>query len=144
MIELRIAAKAVIVKEGKVLVISRSPQEMENREFEDIEIIDLPGGIIEAGERVEEGLHRELKEEVGLEVSIIKPLMVSDHFGSSLHIVGILFLCKYKDGEVRLSPEHDQYYWVDLEGLKEMDNCYWAISRVEHALREYKNIGGQA
>lgn len=140
MAELKIAAKAVIIKEGKALVIARSREEMEQGEFEGIEVIDLPGGLIEPGERIEEGLQREIMEEVGLEVEILKPVMVSDHFGEGLHIVGILFLCTYRRGEVRLSPEHDRYYWVDVDELRKMDSSSWAVERVELAFNEYKKI----
>ncbi len=138
--ELKVAVKAAIIKEDRVLVITRSREEMENGEFEGIEVIDLPGGVIEAGEGVEEGLRREIEEEVGLEVSIIKPLMVSDHFGEGIHVVGILYLCKYINGEVVLGPEHDEYYWVDVYELESMDSSSWAIERVELALREYNRI----
>jgi len=140
MTKLSIAAKAVIIKDGKALVITRSSEEMGNGEFDDIEVLDLPGGLIETGERVEEGLHREVMEEVGIEVSIIKPLMVSDHFGSDLHIVGILYLCKYKSGDVRLGPEHDEYYWVNVDELRSIDSSSWAIEKVEQGLREYIRI----
>lgn len=140
MIELKVAVKAVIVKGNRALVITRSREEMENGEFEGIEAIDLPGGLIENDEGVEEGLHREIMEETGLNVSIIKPLMISDHLSSGLHIVGILFLCKYKSGEVRLGPEHDDYYWVNTTELRNMDSCSWAIERVELALKEYNRI----
>ena len=140
MMVLKVAAKAVIVKDGKALVITRSSKEMQNGEFDYIEVVDLPGGIIEPGEKVEEGLRREVMEEVGLEVNVIKPIMVADHFGSGLHIVGILFLCLYKSGEIRLGPEHDEYYWVDVDELRNMDSSSWAVKRVELALEEYRRI----
>lgn len=136
--ELKVAVKAVIIKDDKALVITRSKEEMAKSEFEDIEIIDLPGGLIETGEEIEKALHREIMEEVGLEVDIVKPILVSDHFGHELHIVGILFLCMYKSGRVVLSPEHDGYYWVTPGELRKMDGCSWAIERVELALNTVK------
>lgn len=139
-VELKVAAKAVIIKNNRALVITRSRKEMDNGEFEGIEVIDLPGGIVEPEERVEAGLQREVMEETGLRIEIIKPVLVSDHFAPNLHIVGILFLCRYADGRVKLGPEHDGYYWVTVDELKKMDSSSWAVHRVELAFKEYRNL----
>jgi 8-oxo-dGTP diphosphatase len=140
MTELKVAAKAVIVKDGKALIIARSKKEMQTSEFEGIQVIDLPGGVIGADERVEQALIREITEEVGLTVRIVKPLRVTDHFAAGLHIVGILYLCLYSAGEVTLSPEHDRYWWVDVCELKKLDKDCWATDIIETALREYRSI----
>jgi 8-oxo-dGTP pyrophosphatase MutT (NUDIX family) len=61
---IRPGVKALIVRDGKVLVI----KERVRREGKLINIYDFPGGGMEPGEMMEETLRREVMEEVCLEV----------------------------------------------------------------------------
>ncbi len=56
----------------------------------------LPGGFVEVGEKVEDALKREMKEETNLDVEIIRLLNVySDpHRDPRFHTVSIVFVCK--------------------------------------------------
>lgn len=131
-IKLQVAAKGVIIKDDRALILIRSEEEMKNGEFDYIEEIDLPGGIIQAHEKVEDGLIREIKEETNLDVEVLMPLKVSDNFGPGLHIVGVLYLCRYLRGEVILGPEHRDYKWVSRKELNR-ENASWAYERIELA-----------
>ena len=110
----KIGVKAFIFRDGKLLIIKRSNYS----NFLPFSW-DLPGGRIEEGEDIKEGLKREVKEEVNLDVDILYPINVH-HFirNDKIIIHGITFLCKYKDGEVKLSREHIEYRWVSLEEAK--------------------------
>ena len=59
----------------------------------------LPGGFVDYGERVEEALIREMKEEINLDVEIEKILGVySDPFRDKrLHTASVVFVCKAYD-----------------------------------------------
>jgi ADP-ribose pyrophosphatase YjhB (NUDIX family) len=63
---MRLSSKAFIVRDGKFLVIK---ERMHRDGFEEI-IWDLPGGGIDLGEKLEDALHREVAEEVGLQIEI--------------------------------------------------------------------------
>jgi len=54
----RVSAKALIVKDGKVLLIQESDGRWE-----------LPGGGLEVGESFTQGISREIKEEIGVNVT---------------------------------------------------------------------------
>lgn len=62
----KVAQKALIEKEGKIL-ISRFPTD---------KVWDLPGGRLHRGEQPSEGLAREIKEELGIDVLIKEPFFV--------------------------------------------------------------------
>tara|TARA_Y100000310_G_scaffold258293_1_gene266658 strand:+ start:227 stop:451 length:225 start_codon:yes stop_codon:yes gene_type:complete len=58
------AVKAIILKEGKFLLLK---QETNNKTH-----WELPGGKMQYGEKPEEALKREVKEETGMEITIEK------------------------------------------------------------------------
>lgn len=75
----------------------------------------LPGGWMERDEAPEETLRRELVEEVGLAVTVIRPLVVTS--GPFRHHLDIAFLC-HADGEVTsLSSELSDYRWVPCDAV---------------------------
>ena len=66
----------------------------------------LPGGKLEAGETLEEGLLREMREETGLEVRIVKPLYLCDL--PEHHVVHVTFLVACDDLD-RLRPPTNEH-----------------------------------
>ena len=69
----------------------------------------LPGGRLERGETLSQGLIREMKEETGLDVEIVRMLYLCDVAASSNTILHITFLLKRLGGELALpSNEFDE------------------------------------
>lgn len=105
-----VAVKALLVQDGKALIIRR-------RKFDSHKAgaWDLPGGRLEAGENPYDGLHREIKEEVAMTADIVRPLDVH-HFvrDDGQTITMLIFLCKPHITAVTLSEEHDEYRWVPI------------------------------
>ena len=88
-------------------------------------VSDLPGGRIEYGENQIEALNREIVEETGLITKIHDPVAWwSFTKPNGLHITGLTYLCLYISGQVSLSDEHSDFYWLPLSNI---NGCYTKI-----------------
>lgn len=118
----RIAFKAVIAKDDKVLILREANTYAEgtNRGR-----YHFPGGRLEPGEAWEDGLRREVKEETGLEIEIGKPLFVGEWRpvikGVPHQIIALFVICTPISDDITLSEEHDHYEWVDADSWCELD-----------------------
>ncbi|PIP27945.1 MAG: DNA mismatch repair protein MutT [Candidatus Moranbacteria bacterium CG23_combo_of_CG06-09_8_20_14_all_35_22] len=122
-----VAVKAIIKNEdGKYLVLYKSEAEEINPNE-----IDIPGGRIKFGENLEESLKREIEEEIGIKIEIIKPARTWGFVKDDLHLVGITFLAKYISGKIRLSGEHTKYEWIDKEITLTGDYPKWIKEEFE-------------
>ncbi len=87
----------------------------------------LPGGLLETGETLEEASRREVKEELGIGVSIERMYHVSDEIIKDqrgrprFHYVLIDFLASPMAGEITLNGESEEYAWFDPEKVLELD-----------------------
>ena len=88
----------------------------------------LPGGGIEEGERMETALRRELRKELGIEVSDIKPLFFKDGQHSKsfadgsrreVYMIFLIFSCRATSSDLKLSPEFSEYAWVPGTALRD-------------------------
>lgn len=108
------------------------------------------GGHVELGEKTEDAVIREVKEETGLDVEIEVPLdfsesIFSKDFNEERHFVFLDYLCKYDGkGEVEVNKEFkkDEYKWVTIDEAKKMDLAVGTKQIIEKYLKykEQKNL----
>lgn len=102
----KVAAHAVICDEaGRVLVLKSRYAEA----------LLLPGGGLKAGEHLDEGLRRECREELGVDVAV-EALTGLYYVERSAAYVGV-FRCRLAGEPIRLSHEHEAYDWVTPDAL---------------------------
>jgi 8-oxo-dGTP diphosphatase len=82
---------------------------------------DFPGGKIDPGESFDEALLREVIEETGLTISIRGVAGTAESEAPAAKVVYLILEGRVESGQVRLSTEHDDYAWVDPEGLATAD-----------------------
>lgn len=104
---------AVIFRQGKILLLQRSSAE---RTFPNM--WELPSGRREVSEKTEDALMREVREETGLDISVILPFSVFDYQierpEEIRDTVQINFLTEVRrNPTVSISKEHQNFAWVD-------------------------------
>lgn len=81
----------------------------------------VPGGHIEVGETAENAVTREIKEEVGLDISSAKLLLIQEaihpkNFNANKHFIFLDYLCLSKSKDVELdNREIQEYIWMTPE-----------------------------
>lgn len=123
------AAKGMIFRDGKVLVVLRASYDDEGR-------YDLPGGRALPGESLEDCLRREVLEETGIELLSLKMVRRWAHKENGTKIEGATYLCDGKKGDVRLSSEHQACQWLTPDEIAEGDYPAWLKEDLKAALRQ--------
>lgn len=79
---------------------------------------EFPGGKQKEDEDIEETVVRELKEELGVDVKVTKPLMKLDHAYSHFKITMHAYLCELVDGNPK--PKTSQEIrWISIDELED-------------------------
>ena len=108
-----VAACALIDPDGRVLLAQR-PQGKSMAG-----LWEFPGGKIEPGERPEQSLIRELKEELNIVVkeACLAPLTFASHAYSDFHLLMPLYVCRRWAGMVE-AREQQALKWVRPNELR--------------------------
>lgn len=82
---------------------------------------EFPGGKLEAGERPEPALIRELAEELGITVqeACLAPLTFASHAYPDFHLLMPLYICRRWEGSVA-SQEGQALKWLRASKLREL------------------------
>jgi 8-oxo-dGTP diphosphatase len=125
------ATKAFIIFDGKVLIIRESVKYKDGANFGKYDVV---GGRIKPGQRFDESLLREIKEETSLNVKIGDPFFVGEWRpkvdGENWQIVGTFFRCDANTSLVKLSKDHDNFEWINPKDYKKyniIENLYPAF-----------------
>ena len=111
---LLVVACALIDKDGRVLIAQRPQGKAMAGLWE------FPGGKVEAGERPEDTLIRELREELSIEVKepCLAPLTFASFPYPDFHLLMPLYVCRRWEGVV-VAREHAALKWVRPQKLRE-------------------------
>jgi mutator protein MutT len=83
-----------------------------------------PGGTVEFGETVDEAIIREIKEELNVDIELIRYLNYTDHIipHEKQHWVAIAYLAKIVGGELKnMEPDkHEEIKWFPITEMPEL------------------------
>jgi 8-oxo-dGTP diphosphatase len=139
----RIGVKALILREGRVLLLRRSAHSPQYPGY-----WDLPGGGVEERETLEQALRREVKEETRLRVRVgtlvhaaILTWPLDD--GTLVPSLGVTFACAIGRKAVpHLSlEEHSEFAWVDRKHLSSFRMSRLCAEAVRAGFLGHRPIG---
>jgi 8-oxo-dGTP diphosphatase len=109
-----VAAVALVDRDGRVLLARRPLHKPMGGLWE------FPGGKVEAGERPEAALIRELKEALGIDVaeSCLAPLTFASHAYEDFHLLMPLYVCRRWQGQAA-GLEGQELAWVRPQKLRD-------------------------
>ena len=119
---------AIIIIGDKILVTQRSEKMKLPLKWE------FPGGKLEEDETEEDCIIREIREEINIEIAIIKKLSASVFDYGSFKINLIPFIANYKKGEIKLL-EHKSYKLLNKIELVNLDWAEADLPIVEELLK---------
>jgi len=117
-----IGVGAVIEDEaGRILLVKHVPQRGGFWQGKWI----CPGGKLELGETIEEGIKREVREETQLEIDLVTPLppfdtIVMSNGNVSLHVIYIDYLARVIGGSLKTGDDIGEAMWVERKSIPEI------------------------
>jgi 8-oxo-dGTP diphosphatase len=106
-----------IIKDGKIVLIKRGNEPSKGK-------WSVPGGLVELGEKLEDAVVREAKEETCLEVENPRLIDVVDNvdldeYGKvKYHYVIIDYLIQVKSGTIQAASDAAELRWVPFEEVE--------------------------
>lgn len=128
------AATAVFLtnEEGKLLVCRRAHEPARGT-------LDLPGGFVDLGETAEEGILREVKEELGVDLDSVSYLfsIPNDYLYSDLNVPTMdMFFESSITKHTAILPQ-DDVATAQFLHLKDIDPTCFGLSSIQKAVRKY-------
>lgn len=117
-----IAGIAAVIRarsDGRYLILRRAP----SKDFGALGW-ECPTGRVDQGESFEQAAHREVREELGIDMQI-DGILGTTHFyrGKPVpenELLGVIFLCSVPDTlPIQLSEEHSEYHWLSAAEIAE-------------------------
>jgi 8-oxo-dGTP diphosphatase len=123
---------ALIFEDGKVLLVERGKDPLKG-------FWSIPGGIVEAGEKLEAAIRREVMEETGLEVEalsifeVFERIMPDSEGNPEYHYVLIDYLCRRAGGKLEAASDVSRVAWASQRELQQYRVTEGTLAVVERA-----------
>jgi len=123
---------AIITKDDKIFATQRGYGDFKDG-------WEFPGGKVEEGEKPEDAIVREIREELGAEIKVTGFLTTVEHDYPTFHLSMDCFWAELKAGTEMVLLEHEAAKWL---AMNELDSVAWlpADVKVVEAIRSAMKI----
>jgi 8-oxo-dGTP diphosphatase len=124
----------VVISGGRALLIRRAGPPLKGQ-------WSIPGGMLELGETLVEGVQRELAEETGIEIRVLELIEVFERIEldaegkARYHFVVLDYLCEAVRGEARAGSDVSDVVWAAPAEFRTYDLTEAATRVIEKAFR---------
>lgn len=119
-----VVAAAIVIDNKRLLIAQR--EEGSNMEFK----WEFPGGKLEQDETPEEGLIREIKEELDMVIEPVDIFKVVRHRHNEKDILLLAYICRLIEGEGR-AVECNDFKWISFDELGQYEYTPADVAIVE-------------
>lgn len=122
----------MIIEDGRILLVERGKEPLKG-------YWSIPGGIVETGEKLEQGIRREVLEETGLDVEpysmfeIFERIIPDAEGKPEYHYVLIDYLCRRLSGQPAAASDASGVAWVSERELRDYRITEGTLSVIERA-----------
>lgn len=137
-----LSAGGIIIIDDKVVIIKRKTEPDSGK-------WTIPGGAINVGEKIRDGLRREIFEETALEVKVgnlidIAEKIFKDNEGKIIyHYVILDYICKYISGSMKASSDAEELMLVKMDDLDKFELVNGTMRVIEKTFDLVKQERGQ-
>ena len=125
---------ALIIEDGRILLVERGNPPL-------MGYWSLPGGGVETGERLEEAIRREVREETGLEIEVLDLLEIFERIMADAegrieyHYVLIDYICRPTGGDLCAATDASRCEWFREDELASLKITAGTVTVIEKAFR---------
>jgi ADP-ribose pyrophosphatase YjhB (NUDIX family) len=126
---------ALIFRNDEILLVERGREPLKGQ-------WSLPGGAVETGERLEEAVIREVREETGLEIvpvqlALIFERIMQDNDGKAeYHYVLIDYLCEIRGGALCAGDDSNCARWFPIDELDRLSLTEGTLNVIRNVRRD--------
>ena len=135
-----LVTSAIIIKDGRLLIAKRH----DGATFEPGKW-EFPGGKVDFGEHPEDTIEREIREELGMEVEVLRLHRVDTCVysvpGRNRHVVILFYICRIMSGDPR-PLDCQELKWIERRELKDHVFVRGDLAFIEELMSDDRPLPG--
>ena len=134
-----VSVGGLVVKDNMFLLTKRAKEPLRD-------VWTLPGGAVELGERLQDAIVREIKEECQIQarpigiIEVFEQIFRNNEGRVKFHYVIVDFLLEYESGIAKASSDTAELKWLTLEELGEYNPPARAVKVIKSGLEVYRKL----